>query len=241
MRKVASIQHEGGFTAICGMVIVDGSAYVLASKKADGKRPCMLYKIRLSDGKQKNILINSGNGLGVHPNSIAYKDHLFYIVTRNGAGKNYNQVIAVNSSGEVEQKYKYDHAKSKIATIAYADSGMWYITVNGGKKVKCREVELKGGWIRDKWEITLNYPTDDIGNDIFANSRYIYGTKVYQDMLGGYIGIFRRNGYTEKYRLIKSPDGYTKFEVEGFFISGGEYIVVNGVKNGKQTDGIWEV
>ena len=242
MRKVASIQHEGGFTAICGFICYDKIAYVLATKNGEGKKPCMIYKIRLKDGKQmESILIADGKNIAVHANSITYYGGLFYIVTRNGAGKNYNQVLAVDKTGKIKKKYKYDHAKSKIATIAYDFAGKWYITVNGGEKVKCREVELKDGWIRDKREIILHYPTDDIGNDIFATYNEIYGSKVYESMLGGYVAGFDKNGKWIEGDRIELPKGYTKFEIEGYCSWVNEYIVVNGVKNGKQADGIWEV
>ena len=226
-------------TAVVGMVVVNDVIYVLTTHSDNGrKQPCVLHKI----GKTyKTIVVNDGKGIAVHANSLAYEDHIFYVVTRNGAGEKYNQVIGFDSNGVIKKKHKYMHPKSKIATLSI-DKGRWFISVNGGNKVRCREV-IPGENLTDAEGfdrfLLFDTPDDAVGNDITIKDGIIYATKT--DMRGGWILSYDMNYIRHRKWFIMAPS-WDKFEVEGCFpTEDGMLICVNGVIDGKQDDGVWRL
>lgn len=262
MKKIFDIKavKVGSVTcsAVVSLVAVGKYIYVLTTHSGDNKKkqPCVLHRYDTSNGKYVTKVIKTSNGstnIAVHANSLTYNvgENLFYMVTRNGAGPKYNQILAFNKNGVIEKKYKYNHEGSKIATLNYS-RGAWFITVNGGNVVRTRQIIRINGYFKDVDEekLIFDHPMCDesVGNDTFISDLgYIIATKCStEDYCYNGIFAFDLIGYgsqkrAEKTIFVSAPEGYTKFEVEGVCLdgSGRQYIAVNGVKDGKQADGVW--
>lgn len=222
-------------SAVAGMVVVAGNVYTVSSKSSSGgkKMPVVFYK------NEKAIPVQTSGGsysIAKHLNSITYYNHLFYIVTRNGQDE--NQIMAFRSNGIIEKKWKYP--RSMIATINHFKGNNFLISVNGGKVVKYRMVQI-GDEIKDvglDFKIVADYST---GNDSFYDKKdkRLYVTK-FKDKEHSAVFVYDlchlSDGgryYPEK---VIERSGSEKFEIEGVGILNGLIGCVNQVKNGCQDD-----
>lgn len=260
MKRLATIPSikvgNKNCSATVGIEYVGDSVYVLSTHSGDGvsKQPCVLHKYQylLTDDKtniEHNVLYTATGktSIAVHANSLCYLfNGLFMIATRNGKGDGYNQILVVNKSGRVLNKFQYS---SMIATISGPSySFEFYITVNGGTAVKYRQFATDGSKVvQTASDTILNFPDEnETGNDICMIENKIYATKFNKETWTNHIYVFE---YTKQRTIltpkdvytITCPKGYTKFEVEGVSYSPrGLLIVTNGVlEDGTQSDEVY--
>ena len=230
------------------MTIVNDDIYCVATSNGDGKKPVLLHKLfnYLSGvGKSSYSEVTTQSGgmmIAEHLNSITYYNHLFYIVTRNKGG---NQVMAIDSDGNVKKKYSY--SRSTIATINNYEDDKFLISVNGGCSIKYRMVRITDRII----DVGLDFKaivTDsdyETGNDSFYDKKdkRLYVTKFKDNLRDNAIYVYDLcrlcNGYKYKPEKVFYVSSSEKYEIEGIGTYKGKmYACVNAVKNGKQADEI---
>lgn len=257
MKKIATIKNikvDGkNCSAVVGIVAADNSLFVLTTHAGNNKtkQPCVLHQYIniLNDNKKyttetKVLYTEKGNhNIAVHANSLAYNNGSFYVVTRNGKGGAYNQILQFNCNGRITKKYKYDKQNSCIATLS---GKPWHITVNGGNKVIMRPITFTDKEVVQagkEFKLIYDLPDGTVGNDIYISrmTDKIYTTKTEDNMRRNYIYEFDLYTHEEVYRhIVNAPKEYSKFEVEGVCREQGRlFACVNGVKDGVQDDGIW--
>lgn len=251
-----TVVNKKNTTAVVGIEYVFGKIYVLTTHSGDGetKQPCVLHIYDPISHQYDKKVIKTKTGktkIAVHANSISHLCHdYFAIVTRNGKGKGYSQVIVIDAkSGKIINKYEYS---SMIATVS-GDAQENYITVNGGNAIKYRRVYYEGNQVKqmcnDVYLVDHELPEDSFGNDIYKKGFTVITTKTESDLLINWLTFYGinsiRNVITPYSKKIVMPplSNYTKFEVEGVCKSQYDnmlYIAVNGVHNGtEQDDAVW--